>query len=253
MFSRKKKIKFQCHSDLLDVKEIEPKLSRHCLPDWYKKIPKNNHVKGLTIKSCMPFMDSMTAGYILPLPQDFYLEYNIYNEEFKKKDSAFRFCLDGQININKIEDYNLNSSVPQTHPTFQLGGDNSYVSKKNGSQPFLKILNPWKIVTPPGYSCLFTSPYYNENDYWNIITAIVDTDKFEGMVNFPILINHDKYPEFKKEFKQGMPYVQVIPFKRDSWYFEKEIIKPNFSKIFSYFSQFQDRYKKQNWVKKIWK
>jgi len=253
MFLRKKKITFQCHPDLLDVKEIEPKLSSHCLPDWYKKIKVLHHSKGRSIKSCMPFMDSMTAGYILPLPQDFYIEYNFYNEEIKKKDTGFRFSLDGQIDDNKLGDYNLNSSDLQIHSTDQLGGDNSYISKKNGSQAFLKILNPWKIITPPGYSCLFTSPHYNENDYWNIITAIVDTDTYEGMVNFPIVINHDKYPEFKKDFKQGMPYVQVIPFKRDSWYFKKESVELNPSKIFSYFSKFQDRYKRHNWIKKIWK
>ena len=71
--------------------------------------------------------------------------------------------------------------------------------------------------------------------------------------NFPIIINHDKYPSFKKTFKQGLPYVQIIPFKRDSW---KKKISTKTKKInnnFKYFSKLIDRYKHLIWSKKTWK
>jgi len=223
------------------------------LPDWYKKVPKNDHPKGLTIKSCMPFLDSMTAGYVLPLPQDFYIKWNYYNEELKENDCFFKYGLDGTLDSDKIHEYNLNSSVPQTHSIGQLGGENSFMTKKNGGFNFLKILNPWKIKTPPGYSCLFTSPYYNENDYFDIITGIVDTDKFDFWINFPIVINTGKYPTFEKTFLKGLPYVQVIPFKRDSWKMNVDKIKNDKSVFYSYFSNFMDRYKNMFWTKKSWK
>ena len=58
--------------------------------------------EGLTIKSCMPFLDSMTAGYVLPLPQDFYLKWNYYNiEELKQNDCFYRYSLEGQLNQDK--------------------------------------------------------------------------------------------------------------------------------------------------------
>jgi len=252
MFLRKN-IEFTIHSDLVNVKEIQPIPTKHCLPDWYKKVPKNNHTKGLTIKSCMPFLDSITAGYVLPLPQDFHVKWNYYNEELKENDCFFRYGLDGTIDSKKIHEYNLNSSVPQTHSTGQLGGENSFMTKKNGGFKFLKILNPWKIKTPPGYSCLFTSPYYNENDYFDIITGIVDTDKFDFWINFPIVINTDKYPTFEKTFSKGLPYVQVIPFKRDSWKINIDKMKTDTSVFYSYFSSFMDRYKNMFWTKKSWK
>ena len=42
-----------------------------------------------------------------------------------------------------------------------------------------KIFNPWIIKTPPGYSCLFTSPLNNNDDRFNIIPGIVDNDIFD--------------------------------------------------------------------------
>ena len=40
---------------------------------------------------------------------------------------------------------------------------------------------------------------------------------FNTEINFPIVINGDKYPTLKTTLKIGTPYVQIIPFKRDNW------------------------------------
>jgi hypothetical protein len=100
------------------------------------------------------------------------------------------------------------------HP-IQLEGS-PYV-EKNKNLPFYKIINPWIIKTPPGYSCLFVPPLNNTDDRFSIIPAIVDTDTFPNEINFPIVINGDKYPTLDTVLKKGTPYVQVIPFKRDKW------------------------------------
>jgi hypothetical protein len=50
---------------------------------------------------------------------------------------------------------NLNSGI-DTHSINQLG--ESPLIEKNKNLPFYKILNPWKIKTPKGYSCLFLPP-----------------------------------------------------------------------------------------------
>ena len=146
-------------------------------------------------------------------------------------------------------------SLSNEHNIDQLGGKKSFPVKKNGNFSFLKILNPWIIKTPPGYSCLFIPPVLNENDYFSIIPAIVDTDKFSHFVNFPIIINADKYPKFDMMFKQGTPYVQVIPFKRENWKMKikskktKDIVKEGFG----FSLKFLHRYKNLNWHKKSWK
>lgn len=76
------------------------------------------------------------------------------------------------------------------------------------------------IKTPPGYSCLFVSPLNNKDDRFEIISGIVDTDTYENFINFPIVINGDKYPNLETTIERGTPYVQIIPFKRDDWKME---------------------------------
>jgi hypothetical protein len=147
---------------------------------------------------------------------------------------------------------NLNSGI-DVHPTRQLEG--SPLVNKNKNLPFYKILNPWKIKTPKGYSCLFVSPLNNSDDRFSIIPAIVDTDTYIHEINFPIVINGDKYPTLETTIEKGTPYVQVIPFKRDSWKMKfklrkaKEIIN---SRIFFNLTLL-NKYKNKFWKKKSWK
>jgi hypothetical protein len=151
-----------------------------------------------------------------------------------------------------VEFINLNS-MTDIHETYQLEG--SPLLKKNKNLPIYKILNPWYIKTPKGYSCLFVSPLNNSDDRFNIIPGIVDTDTFNEEINFPFIINGDKYDNFKGVIKKGTPYVQVIPFKRDNWKMSlkpktKEEIKSG--KLF-YGLSFLNTYKDKYWNKKIWK
>ena len=116
-------------------------------------------------------------------------------------------------------------------------------------------MNPWIIKTPPGYSTLFLPPLNNSDDRFNIIPGIVDTDSFNVHINFPIVINGDKYPSLETTIKKGTPYVQVIPFKRDNWKMkinsinQKDIVS---SRIF-FGLKLLNRYKDKYWKKKLWK
>lgn len=49
------------------------------------------------------------------------------------------------------------------------------------------------------------------------MSGIVDTDSYDQRVNFPYIVNGDKYPYIDELIKAGTPYVQVIPFKRQNW------------------------------------
>tara|TARA_R100000329_G_scaffold119587_1_gene98576 strand:- start:1668 stop:2039 length:372 start_codon:yes stop_codon:yes gene_type:complete len=122
-------------------------------------------------------------------------------------------------------------------------------------QPFHKICNPWIIKTPPGYSCLFLPPMSNHDDRFSIIPGIVDTDTFTSEINFPIVINGDKYKTLKTIIKQETPYVQVIPFKRESW--KMKIVKQNTQqfnkKKLWYPFVVLNNYKNKFWHKKSWK
>lgn len=246
-------IEFSIHKNLAEMEVIKPYPIKKTLPEWFKKIEVHS-VGNKNIKGCIPFLDGISAGYVLPLPQDFHLSYNIYNPKTEKKQSSYGFAFgESFFKDGDCFEYNLNTNMQQQHPVDQVGGLNSFLARKNGQNDIIKILNPWKIKTPPGYSCLFVAPFYNEMDYFYIINAIVDTDRFDDCINFPIIINNDKYPSFKKTFKQGTPYVQIIPFKREPWKFKTKSFDKNIMKNkFDFFSKIINRYKTLIWERKKW-
>ena len=158
--------------------------------------------------------------------------------------------------MSEHKNLNLNrASGEQTHPPQQLGKECPF-NQKNQNLAFQKIMNPWLIKTPPGYSCLFLPPMNNSDDRFSIIPGIVDTDTFELEINFPIIVNGDKHPALKTIIKKGTPYVQVIPFKRESWKIKiKAFDKNNKVEKDRDFYQFRllHQYKERFWNKKLWK
>ena len=73
-------------------------------------------------------------------------------------------------------------------------------------------------------------------------------------INFPIVINGDKYSTLDTVLKKGTPYVQVIPFKRDKW---KMKIKGNTTEQMRKGKTFHGlsiihQYKNKYWNKKSW-
>jgi len=248
-----KEIEFSAHEDYFALKEDYPIPTKLNIPEWYKKL--DHTIENKTVKGCMPFLDTLTSGYILKMPQDFYIRHNVDNKNEKEeiiKDSFQTFGLYDQSAILHAKSINLNSGI-DIHSVRQLKG--SSLIEKNKNLPFYKILNPWKIKTPKSYSCLFVPPLNNADDRFSIIPGIVDTDTFPNEINFPIVINGDKYPVLEDTIKKGTPYVQVIPFKRDNWKMniksrnQKEIIN---SRIF-YGLKLLNIYKEKYWSKKSWK
>jgi hypothetical protein len=246
-------IEFSAHEDYFVLKEDYPIPTKLNIPEWYKKL--EHSIGNSTVKGCMPFLDSLTSGYLLKFPQDFHVRHNVDNKNEKGetfKDSFQTFGLHDLAPLLQAKYVNLNSGF-DTHSIKQVEG--SPFIEKNKNLPFYKILNPWKIKTPKGYSCLFLPPLNNTDDRFSIIPAIVDTDAFPNEINFPIIINGDKYPVLETIIKKGTPYVQVIPFKRESWKMvfkqrkQKEIQN---SRIF-YALKVLNIYKQKYWNKKLWK
>ena len=248
-----KEIEFSAHEDYFALQEDYPIPTKLNIPEWYKKL--EHTMLNKTVKGCMPFLDSLTSGYLLKMPQDFNVRHNVENinekgEEFK--DSFQTFGLHGYEQILTAKYINLNSAV-DVHSTKQLEG--SPLIEKNKNLSFYKILNPWKIKTPKGYSCLFVPPLNNSDDRFSIIPGIVDTDNYPLEINFPIVINGDKYPVLETTIKKGTPYIQIIPFKRELWKMklksrkQKEVQN---SKLF-YGLKLINIYKDKYWNKKSWK
>ena len=244
-----KVIEFSAHEDYFAQKEDYPTPIKLNIPEWYKKL--EHSLDNKTIKGCMPFLDTLTSGYLLKMPQDFRIRHNIKNEE-GKQDSFQTFGLYDFNQLLIAKNINLNSAI-DSHSIKQLEG--APFIDKNKNLPFYKIANPWKIKTPKGYSCLFVPPLNNSDDRFSIIAGIVDTDTFPNEINFPIVINGDKYPVLEDTIEKGTPYVQIIPFKRDSW---KMSLKPRKQKEIQnsrlfYGLRLLNIYKDKFWKKKSWK
>ena len=249
MFS--KDIKFLAPKKYLEWtdKSLLPVPATKTIPDWFKKL--SNDIDDMTVKHCKPFLDTYTTGYILKMPYDLRIKHNIKNEKTKQKD-AFQ-----QTSITK-SDYAYKYLInwpwqTQWHPIDQLG--DSPLVKKNKGLAFHKIVSPWTIKTPPGYSCLFVPPLNNTDDRFSIIPGIVDTDKLNFEVNFPFVVNGLKHDELISTIKAGTPYVQVIPFKRDSWKMSiKEYKKDDIEKTRTNFNlKFRHFYRDMVWSKKNYK
>jgi hypothetical protein len=217
-------------------KDILPTPSKLNIPEWFKKLDHSR--EKFTVKGCMPFLDSLTAGYILKLPTD--IEFKKIKEGDNKK--IFVRIANNEWVTNSEETYNKDLHIVQ-----QVEG--SPAIEQNGKLPFFKILNPWKIVTPSGYSCLFTNVLNNNLNDFEIFSGIVDTDCFTDRVNFPIVWKNVKDNYF---LKRGSPYVQVIPFKREKW---NMVITPKDTRndALGYRTSFINNYKNRFWNKKSWK
>jgi hypothetical protein len=248
-----KEIEFSAHEDYFALKEDYPSPIKLNIPEWYKKL--EHSVLNKTVKGCVPFLDTLTSGYLLKIPQDFHVRHNVDNENEKGekfKDSFQTYALHRESSLLFAKGINLNSEI-DTHPHKQFLGAPFF--EKNKNLPIYKIVNPWKIKTPKGYSCLFLPPLNNSDDRFSIIPGIVDTDTFPTEVNFPIVINGDKYPILETTIKKGTPYVQIIPFKKESWKMklkptkQKDILKkrPFFTLSLIH------KYKNSWWNKKTWK
>tara|TARA_R100001509_G_scaffold99454_1_gene58137 strand:- start:1297 stop:2025 length:729 start_codon:yes stop_codon:yes gene_type:complete len=237
-------IEFSAHEDYVNIKENYPKPIKTNIPEWFKKLKHNKESR--TVKGCIPFLQTLTTGYLLTLPQSIHLKHNVVDEANVKTEM--------RITSNIGEYVNLNTHHPQLHPPFQVAG--SPHLKKNNDLPVQKILNPWHIKTPRGYSCLFLPPLNNTDDRFSIIPGIVDTDTLPVQVNFPFIVNGDKYPMLDTIIEIGTPYVQIIPFKRESWQMKikKQKKKDHVSTIKKFFLTDFHRYKNNYWIKDIkWK
>ena len=238
-------IEFSCEENYFNQKQDYPIPTKVNIPEWYKKLEHSRHNK--TVKGCIPFLETLTSGYLLKIPVDHVLEFNMHQDNDGKPIVRFYTSLDGN-NSFILNEANINR--PTTHSPTQMEG--SPHLKKNANKDFPKINNPWVIKTPPGYSCLFLPPLNNTTqDYFEIIPGIVHTDKYDNFINFPLVVNGEKYKSINMEIKKGLPYVQVIPFKREDW---KMKIKPfkNFKKrtFWDYLDlSFIHNYKDRIWFK----
>jgi hypothetical protein len=218
-----------------------PQPASKSIPDWYKNMPlhmDNEKITGLnkesvavsnlTLKGCSPFLDALTSGYMFTLASDL----------------EFRNHRGKGVNVRWATNVNLLSSHgPDQAPNIPepFGGNKDLLKWKPG----------WRVITPKGYSCIFTHPFNRHDLPFRTFTGIVDTDSYPLGVEFPFqllnVINDDIFI-----LEKGTPICQVIPFKRDAWTSEQIPFdeRENQRNGFKLKSKIVRSYKNQFWHRK---
>lgn len=167
-----------------------PKPAHKYIPEWYEDLDyeKDTGHFNRTVKSCIPFMEAMTVGWIVPIPHDIKL----------------RFGEDG-LSIT-IEE---NAEMLAPHEMDQMGGDDHPMLPG----ALLKFRTPWVARTPDGYSTLLVPPINRAERRWRPYSGIVDTDEYATTINAPSLWTQ---PGYEGTIERGTPLLQAIPFKREA-------------------------------------
>jgi len=237
------------YADLIE----HPVPVKKVVPNWYKEL--TNYIYSsdelhITVKQCQPVLDSVTMGYAILSPIDF-----MFLKTEDPKENTFKLDVIASRREEDSEQMSKMNIGINNHTNEQINKSMIY---PNEIPTAFKFLNPWYIKTPPGYSCLFTSPFNTEKKDFRLITGIVDTDVYENYVNFPFfLTDWDLSKGQQKLLKKGDPICLVFPFKRDNW--KMNIIKDdNLAEKLELFkfktitSSFQ-AYKNKIWKKKKYK
>lgn len=171
-----------------------PEPSGKFLPEYYKKIASqaDSNPQSGTVKRCVPFLESMRMGYIIPLWADMYVD---------TREDKFHVEFPRNYAMDKSLDTHAYDQMPE-HP----------LSETPHGKSFLKFINPWIIETEPGVSCMFTSPFNHMESRFKILDGVVDTDNYYNNIHFPFLWLK---PDEENFIARGTPLVQVIPFRRE--------------------------------------
>lgn len=196
------KIKFVCEKHLLGAIP-SPVKSVRAAPNYYKNIKPqiDANPQNSTVKRCVPFLDAMSAGFIIPLWSD-----------------MFVFAKHGNLEVNFPNNF-LQAETLGFHSESQM--PHHPMSKMPYGNILMKFINPWVIETDPGVSCLFTSPLNHMQKNFKILDGVVDTDTYYSNINFPFIWTGGDGEFF---FEKGTPLVQVIPFRREQQDIEVSVI-----------------------------
>jgi len=214
------------------AKDFPPLPMKQHLPSWYKQM--GSYVHGgpdaarwrnvmdsgnpFTVKRCVPVQDYLTSGYMI------------------------RNCVDVMISRNTATDpEDVQWFLPSNFEMHRVFGTHTHgqcpVKMQGKDRHYIKLMSPWIIKTPPGYSCLFYQNFYLQEERFALFPAIVDTDTYDHAIGFPGYVT-DAEMDFRIE--AGTPLMSVFPFKRDEWQAQigSDLVLSEDSKASMHFKQY---------------
>jgi hypothetical protein len=241
-----KKVKFYSEMPV----DVFPIPAQKMIPDWWKKgenfiskeddginvLGKEDRAGGM--KSCVPFLDAITSGYLILATYDIEITRNDSNVvEYRK----VRKNEQGEW----VQDYSPVTRDLITERPINLG--HTIPRPPGCSWNHLAWGGMWGYDLPRGWSMLVTHPLNRWELPFVTTSAIVDGD------NFPL---SGFYPFFIKEgwlgvIEEGTPIIQMIPIKRETWMASFHILPNSWKKMADALRSVNYGYYRSNfWVKK---
>lgn len=232
------KITFSTREDLLGAIP-HPRPAIKFMPKWMHGLDKDVVGEGgqhtRSVKSCVPVIDAISNGFIIPLWAD--LEVTLSFDE-------------GRFDLYVTFPQNIlgGDGMVGTHLLEQVGAESPLTNTSLHRDP-MKLSNPWSIKTPAGYSALIKAPPYQTSNL-QILEGVVDTDTFNVEVGLPFVWTGRDVGTWI--IPKGTPLAQVVPFKRTrgrmdvSAHDENQLAKQRVTLM----TMFQDRYRRAFWHKR---
>ena len=187
------KVVFSCDEHLLGAIP-SPVPAIKMAPDYFRNVKpqSDSHPGNSTVKRCVPFIEALSFGFIIPMWCDVYV-----------------FARNGELKIDFPSGF-MQAQTFETHASVQIP-KHPLSRRPYGNVP-MKWINPWVVETDPGVSCFFTSPLNHMETRFLLLDGVVDTDTYYNNVNLPFFWTGGDGEFF---IKKGTPLVQVIPFVRE--------------------------------------
>ena len=192
-------IEFQCPAHLLEHLP-HPVPAARCVPEWLHQIPTHvpcpeqaERVEGSqqtpTVKNCMPFIEAMTFGYVIPIPTD------------------ITFTMEaGNLRVD-VAGFDV--------PLVDVHNGDQLLGAPYAGTPIVKFRTPWLIRTPAGYSTLVLPPLNRFEIPFLPLAGLVETDTYYRQIAFPTLCTMQAGQQIK--IAKGTPLVQVAAVSREVW------------------------------------
>ena len=233
----KPKITFSAQKDVLHAAP-HPRAAVKFMPKWIREIDRNLPERQLSIKACLPVIEAVANGYVIPLWADLRITLSEHN-------GGVHLYAEFPSIISRPDDYD---GMVASHTWEQVGDSSPFVDMSLHQVP-MKLTNPWDIKTPKGYSVLIKSPPYGDH-HLHVLEGIVDTDTFNIGINLPFVWTGRELGEWV--IPKGTPIAQVIPFKRTQTTLEvcatDEVARER--QVLNLRSVFKDGYRSMFWHKR---
>lgn len=172
--------------------EIPPYVnSGKTMPSWFKTLPSNQS----SLRRCAGVADYLQTGITIPMWTNTYFE------------PSFNHQLKWSVKSDRL--YNSNDFPIEGFKFEQTGKCPLTDIREVEDSYYPKLVNPFMLITHPGWSCMYLPAAYEPNKDYDVLPAIVHTD-FYHTANIVLNIKTDQ--SFKIEV--GTPMVHVIPFER---------------------------------------